>query len=456
MGGNHENQHLEYKERWNDNAKKTAIAFANTDGGTILVGVDDDGNTIGVDDPDQCQLSITSSLREGIVPDLTRFIWPRVDSRDGKTILAVDISRGTNQPYCLKDKGPKPAGVFIRVGNETVQASYQDIYGMLKDSSPVRFEMLPSMDQNLTFEASSRVWKNSTGRELEPRSFELLGMTDRDGNYTNLAWLLSDQCDMSIKTGVFQNDNMRVSLDRDEFTGPLLTQFEDLWRYLSKYNATGSVIRDGLHREDQRAYNPVVMREALLNMIIHRDYSNSLSISTVSIFDDHITFMNPGGLVKGVDLDDFLNGMSTQRNRNLAHIFFRLHLVEAYGTGIARILMEYPDEGKNLFSITGGSFRLSLPSKLPFDRDSWSNGMTEPKPTAGRGHAESTEQTGNGIRHILDRLPETFGRKQMQEMLEVSQTSAARIVKTMLDEGLISREGVGKNTRYRKLPPQER
>ncbi|WP_233543515.1 AlbA family DNA-binding domain-containing protein [Pyramidobacter sp. CG50-2] len=114
---------VEYKREYFDEIKKTIIAFANTDGGELLIGVDDDGTVLGVDDPDDVMLKVTNSARDTIKPDVTMFM--RVETRviQGKKVVAASVQRGTACPYYLSAKGVRPEGVYVRQGASTVPAT---------------------------------------------------------------------------------------------------------------------------------------------------------------------------------------------------------------------------------------------------------------------------------------------------------------------------------------------
>ncbi|MBQ8091451.1 MAG: ATP-binding protein [Pyramidobacter sp.] len=142
---------VEYKREYIDDIKKTIIAFANTDGGELLIGVDDDGTVLGVDDPDDVMLKVTNSARDTIKPDVTTFM--RVEPRTilGKSIISVSVQKGTACPYYLGAKGIRPEGVFVRQGASTVPATESTILKMIRETSGESFEKARSLIQELTF-----------------------------------------------------------------------------------------------------------------------------------------------------------------------------------------------------------------------------------------------------------------------------------------------------------------
>ena len=141
-----EGQHLEFKRDWNESAKKTVVAFANSGGGRIVVGVDDDGSPVGVANVDACMLRAMQSVGNGISPDLARFVDIRSGERDGVPVVVVDVRAGTERPYYLSDKGPRPAGVYVRLGAGSIPASEPAILEMLRGTSLLSFERTPAAD----------------------------------------------------------------------------------------------------------------------------------------------------------------------------------------------------------------------------------------------------------------------------------------------------------------------
>ena len=213
--------------------------------------------------------------------------------------------------------------------------------------------------QDLTFDYLESVFKRANV-ELKQKT---LGLADANGSYTNLALLLSDQCPFSIKAAVFDSDDKSRFLDRKEFEGSLIRQADEVYEYLNLNNKTRGEY-NGLLREDKTEYNQLVLREGLLNAIIHRDYSLSGSI-LISIYKNRIEYVSIGGLVSGMTYEDMMLGVSRSRNERLANVFFKLKYVEAYGTGIEKIQGDYEHTGlEPRFEVSDNGFLLVLPNKI--------------------------------------------------------------------------------------------
>ena len=333
-----EKLNTEYKQEYVSDIKKEVIAFANAEGGTVFVGICNDGAVKGVDDPDEVMLRIVNSLKDAIAPDVMPFV--RVDSVaiEGRNVIEIQITTGTNRPYYLREKGLKPGGVYVRKGSSSQPMTEEGIREMLLQNSGRSFELCRSMTQELTF--------REFYREMELRGFEIgdaqmrtLKLIGEDGLYTNLALLLSDQCEVTTKIALFQGKDKEIFRDRKEFSGSLLKQLEDVYQYVDMANKTKASF-SGLERTDTRDYPEEAIREALLNSIVHRDYSFSGS-NLINIYEDRMEFVSLGGLVPGLEINSIFLGVSQSRNPGLAAVFYRMKLIESYGTGIGRIQRAY-------------------------------------------------------------------------------------------------------------------
>ena len=428
-----ENQSIEFKESYVDDIKKTVVAFANTDGGTVFIGVDDSGKVIGVEDPDKTILCAQNAFRDAIKPDVTMHVSCGEREVEGKTIVAIEVQKGTSCPYYLADKGIRPAGVYVRQGPSSVPASEAIILRMIKDTDGESYESTRSLDQSLSFDAAEAAFAEA-GLAFGDGKRRTLGLATEDGVLTNLALLLSDQCPHTVKIAVFQGTGKSVFRDRRELGGSVLKQLGDAYDYIGRFNRVRAEFR-GLKRIDMPDYPEEAIREALLNTIVHRDYALS-GPALISIFDDRIEFVTLGGLVKGLSADDIALGVSMPRNKRLAEVFYRLKLIEAYGTGIPKINECYEGTGKMpAIQTTSNAFKITLPNlNREDDGRSELDDLTEPERKAYR---------------LFENSP-VVKRRDIEELLGVSQTMAIRILSHLDDKGLIRREGAGRSTRYRR------
>lgn len=428
-----ESQSIELKLEYTEEIKRTVIAFVNGEGGVIYIGVADSGEVAGVQDADKVCQKITSSCRNSIKPDITMFLKVNIVEIDEKNIVKVEVGRGTDAPYYLAEKGMKPAGVFIRVGTSTVQASEAHIRNMIKLTDKESFIELRSIEQLLTFNVAENVFKDA-GIAFGEAQKVTLGLIDTDGQYTNLGLLLSDQCEHTIKLAVFEGTTKAVFRDRKEFSGSLFKQLADITEYINLINKVHATFK-GLQRIDSYDYPPVAIREALLNAIVHRDYS--LSGSTfINIYDDKIEFLSLGGLVYGLNIQAIKQGYSMSRNAKLANIFYKLRLVEAYGTGIPRIMEIYKNYVvKPQIDVTDNSFRMCFPNS-----------------NYGKNNKEIKLKTVSPDieKAVIDYIVKngTATRKEIAEGLSLKSTNAYNILKVLADQGKIVAKKKGKTIVY--------
>lgn len=423
----------EFKSQYTKEIIKTVVAFGNTSGGKIYIGVNDAGIAVGVNDPDQTLLQLTNGVRDGVKPDITSFTDSRYEQIEGKRIIVFEVQKGTASPYYLSKKGIRPEGVYVRQGASSVPASQAAIISMIKETDGDSYENLRSLEQSLTFDVLRKEFDKTELKLEEPqmRTLEIIG---EDGLYTNLGLLLSDQCHHSIKAAVFEGTTKNQFRDRYEFDGSVLKQMREVYAFVDRYNRTKSEIL-GIERVDIRDYPESALREALLNSLVHKDYGFGSS-TLISVFDNRIEILSVGGLAKGLTKEDIMIGTSILRNKNLANVFYRLKWIEAYGTGILKIHEAYKDsEDKPLIEITDNAFKVTLPV-LNIQHGSENRTMIY----------NASEKK---ILALIDSLVQ-IKRVDVQRELGVSQPMAVKLLKGLLEKEAISRVGAGKNTTYVK------
>ena len=434
-----ESQILELKREYSDGIRKTVIAFANTDGGKLIVGVDDDGTVVGLSNTHDDMLKISNSLRDAICPDVMMFISMWIDEINEKQVIIIQVERGTSCPYYLGNKGIRPEGVFIRQGASTVPASDAAILKMIRETSGNRYEIARSIEQNLTFSQTEKYFleKNIEFGETQHKTLGLIG---DDNTYSNLAFLLSDQCTHSIKFASFSGSHKEIFKERHEFTGSVLFQLEGVYEIIDKYNALGSTF-SGLFRIDRKDYPDEVIREVLLNAVAHREYGISAS-TLVSIFDDRIEVLNVGGLIKGVTLSDIMLGVSASRNPNLANVLYRLELVEAYGTGMKKIMRNYEEyDFKPSVELSDNAFKVSLPNINYYRiQDEVKNKKSMEL------RQDLTEREAEIVEMIV--REKSITRKDIEYEIGVSQATATRLLSDLLKKDIIKRLGSGNRLKY--------
>lgn len=435
-----EGKNIEFKRQYTDDIKYAVLAFANTEGGTLYIGINDDGSVEGVENPDAVMLQVMNMIRDTIRPDITVAVDCSTELMENKHVVVLTIQRGVARPYYLANKGIRPAGVYVRQGASSVPASETAILQMIKESSGDVYEEARSLNQNLTFKEAEAYFakKHMQFGDAQKRTLQLISA---DGTYSNLGMLLSDQCISIIKLAVFEGSKKTVFHDRKELSGSLFNQLEDAYAYINQFNYTRSEF-PGLERVDTRDYPPEAVREALLNAVIHREYGIG-GPTLISIFDDRIEFVTIGGLVKGLSLADIKLGVSMLRNKNLANVFYRLHLIEAYGTGLLKIDECYADCAvKPQLLATDNAFKLVLPN-INFAAKRVKNySLADESKTA------SKKEERYQIVLELARKNSLVTRSMIEKALHVSTSTAVLVLKKMLQLGLLKKYGEGRNVSY--------
>ena len=415
---------------------RSLLAFLNADGGTLYIGIDDDGKVCGIDNIDLVLRQTTDSFRDSVTPDPTNFFKAEPIKMDGKHVIRITVERGTMVPYCFSAYGLVPQGVYVRVGSTSAQATREHIRQMIRVNGNEKYIEELSLEQGLTFNYAEKVFaeKNVLFGFSQKQS---LGLIRPDGRFTNLAVLLSDQCPYSIKAAIFQGSSKGIFKDRKEFTGSLFSQLDGVIDYLNVYNKVSSTFR-GIHRIDHPDYPDVVIREAVLNSIIHRDYYIEGS-TLVSLFDDRLEIMSLGGAMPGVTKEMMLAGVSVSRNEKLATVFYRLRIIEAYGTGIPKIFKEYADHNTEPdIPIVNGGFLISLPN-LNYLRS--------------RNAADMNTENGDAKEHLILNVfrGRAFTKEEVAEVLRFSANGTYKLLRRMVKDGSLTTEKQGKEFIYRVI-----
>lgn len=276
-----------------------------------------------------------------------------------------------------------------------------------------------------------------SNRKYYPHGLKKMG-TDR---YTDLALLLSDQCQHTTKVAVYGDTTNLNFKDFKEFGGSIFKQLEDVSAYLTFCNQKTAVFK-GLERIEKSDYPEEALREALLNALIHRDYKFSGSI-IININYSGMEFISIGGLLSGMSLDNVQGGASRCRNPQLVEVFHRLGLIKAYGTGIRRIFNLYKDSPvQPTIQVTSNTFKLILPNRnVP-------GPLTQADET---GDVSVSATATYQMQLVLDYLSEygEMNDEELQELLNVKKPCAFLISRQMVENGFIQIEGHGSKRIYR-------
>lgn len=359
-----ESEIVELKRELDDDMKFEIIAFLNSYlGGTIFVGVEDDGSLSNLTEEqlDENESRVINWIRdEAIYPNCSEYVKIN-HTKDG--ILAIEIEAGKDKPYYLKSKGLKPSGVYVRYGRNKSQATQEEISRMLRERDNIPYESLISRYQDLTFNFLKLKFEEK-GLDFSEFKMVTSGFVDPKSNqYTNLAFWLSDQYDVATKMAVYQGLDRSVFRTKKQYEGSLIRQIDNALEYYDLCNEVRVIINGRPMREEIPSYNSTAAREAILNMYCHRDFSRSSNIK-IEFFDDRCEMISPGGFYDGLTLEKALNGEQSFRNEKLVQLLFKLDYIENYASGLSRIFKEYKKEGLEPIIYTSSTaFKVTFPNK---------------------------------------------------------------------------------------------
>lgn len=424
-----ENEQIEFKEIYNENIYKEIISFLNTNSGTIYIGYDDNGNLVGLNNSKEIEEKISNGIKTKIYPDARVFISVNNETFEEKNYISIKVSKGVDI-YYLKEKGIVK-GTYLRTGSCSIPASEETVKQMIIRNSSLSFETSISSNQNLTFNYISKTFSENNINLNEINIKENLHITTNK-KYTNLGLLFSDQNPFSFKLAVYQSKEKENFLDRKEFNGSILEIYDNLIEFLKLNTATYGLISTSV-REDIEEYPEFILREIVLNSLLHRDYS-TLTSNIINLYkDDGIELISYGSLYGNITVDDILAGLSTSRNPYLQSIFMRIKRVEAIGSGLRRVNSYYEKLGLN-FEVK------ALPSTFI---------VILPRITLNNGNVKNTNKDVNLILEYIDKNG-SITRKNAEVLIKREKTSTSILLNKLVEDSILIKVGNGPSTKYEK------
>ncbi|MDO4798798.1 MAG: ATP-binding protein, partial [Coriobacteriales bacterium] len=379
-----ESDRIEYKATRPRDARKylkTVVAFANGHGARIVFGVDDKSREV-VGVPPEDVFDEMDAIANAIGDACTPTIIPSIYVREaaGKSLIIVDVASGRRPPYYIRSLGLE-GGVYTRVGATSRPADLDYVREIMAENSPQGFDRMPNRGVELAEEDIATLCArmkevalshSHTGSSREAvrdvTESQLLKwgvLVRRDGKVlpTNAYSLLTGEgCDFTwqVQCGVFRGEDRVVFLDRREFGGSVIDQVEQAYQYvLSKINLGANF--DQLVRQDVYEIPMWPIRELITNAVLHRSYLAASSVQ-VCLYDDRLEISSPGGLKRGLRLEDALAGQSEIRNKALALAFQYMKLIENWGTGLRRVRREVTEFGLRdpEFVVSDNMFRVNI------------------------------------------------------------------------------------------------
>lgn len=414
----HESKTLEFKESISKSFLKTVSAFSNYNGGVIIFGIDDNGKIVGIQNPTASCLDIENRINDNISPQPNYTI---VINKKDQTIT-LTINEGNEKPYFYNSKAYK------RNDTSTIEVDSFELKRLILEGKNINYEQLSSTNQNLSFNfLEKKLIEHINLKAFNQDTLKTLNLYSEEYGFNNAANILSDENTFpSVDIAKF-GDTINIIKKRLLLENMSILEIFDravkMYRDYYQYEKI-----DGSLRTVEELIPEEAFREALANALIHRQWDINAKVR-ISMFDDRIEISSPGGLPKGITEKEYLNGnISLQRNPIISNIFYRLGIVEVFGTGILRINYSYKNSVKKpLFTITTNTISINLPItknniNLSEDEAKVFMVLSETKPLS--------------ISQIEPLVP--FGRSKIKIIL-----------KKMEQEGIIKIIGNGKSTKYR-------
>ena len=428
----------EFREGWTESAMETFCAFLNTHGGEVYFGVADDGRVVGVRSPEDVVRSVHSVMRSAIEPDASQQCRTRTIVVDGRSVVVAAVLQGRKPPYWVKEapKDGKPARCcYLRKGTRNYLAAEDELRNLFRKGDPTPCELRVSARQDLSFEAAAKYFERA-GAALSAHEYGVLGLTNQAGLFTNLAYWLSDQCTAETRVGFFSGTDKASAIGGIlTFSGSILEQCHRILMLLNDRFGFSAGLptfdwrRDG-SKQEVTAYPEAAIREALMHAFFQRDFSIP-SPSTISCFSDRMEFLSLGGLRPEADSELLRLGAWIPRNPKLAELLLRLSGLDKYDIGTPLMYSSYAPYGlAPKLQAFPRAFLIALP-KISLLPGNWNGAEAQ----------------------ILEFLRRHGPAKRaaIQSLLGKSYGFVINTLNSLMNKGVIVRDGAGRNTKYRIL-----
>lgn len=412
-----ENNKLEFKESITNTFLKTVSAYANYNGGEIVFGIDDNGKVKGLMDLEEARLSIENKINDSISPQPEYTI--SVNERD--SLITLNVKSGENKPYLYKSKAYK------RNDTATIGVDNLELSRLILEGKNINFEDIAATSQDFSFDVLENLLISHVGiSSLNKDILKTLNLFSDLKGYNNAAAILADENDFPGIDIVKFGENINIMQKRKLLEGKsILKSYEEAIELYTDYYQYEEIV--GSERKTIEVIPEAAFRETLANAIIHRTWDVNAKIR-VMMFDDGIEVVSPGGLPTGISESEYLSGkISMLRNPILAQIFYRLNIVEIFGTGILRI--------KNLYntSITKPQFEVSENAiKVFLPKIDVQGNLTDDE------------------KKVYSLLSKTMHKSisEITPYVEFGKSKVTVLLKSMADKGVVSIEGKGRGTKY--------
>jgi len=430
-----ETNRIELKQQLTEDLEQKAIAFLNyNEGGILYIGIDKNGKVVGVSDIDGDMLKIKDRLKTNIAPDCRGLFDVAVENLDNIDVIKITFASGSEKPYHLKKYGMTEKGTFIRVGTSAEPMTQRMIETLFAKRVRNSIRKIRSPRQDLTFN-QLKIYYEGTGSVLNEQFASNLEMLDDDGNFNYVAYLLADVNRMSIRVARYDGTDRMELIQNDEYGDCSLVKATK--QILDKVEVENKTLAKITYKKriNQRLWDSGALKEAVINAIVHNDYTTEVG-PKFEFFDDRIEITSVGGLPQGMDENDFFIGHSHPRNRELMRVFRDVDLVEHLGLGVPRILKSY---GKECFTFSENFLRMTFPA------------VKEIKQAASQIPPQTAPEVITPRQQKIIAYVQEHGsitNAICQELTSVSRNTASKDLQEMAEKKILKQVGIGKGTAY--------
>ena len=425
-----ETNRIEYKRELSSelDIEKEVVAFLNyKEGGYIYIGIDKNGNAVGVENTDDCILKIKDRIKHNVSPSAMGLFDISVEKRDDKDVVKITVASGIEKPYFKTKFGMTPKGAFIRVGTSVEQMNQDMIDRLFAMRTRNSIGRIVSNRQDLTFE-QLRIYYEEHGKRLNDNFKRSLELTTEDGKLNYVAYLLADENNNSIKVAKYSSLDRCDLIENNEYGYcSLIKATKSVLAKLDIENKIAATITP-VERIETPLWNKIALREAVINAIVHNDYSFEVP-PKFEIFPDRLEITSAGRLPESLTKEEFFGGVSIPRNKELMRIYRDVELVESLGSGIPRILRAY---GEDCFKFTDNFIRIIFPKSV---QDSAHDSAHD----NAHDSAHDNSSVSKTIRILVSCIEGEVDRYTLQSLIGIEHRTYFRntFIKPALEEGYI-------------------
>ncbi len=440
-----ENKHTEYKQQVTPEIEKEVVAFLNSnEGGIIYVGIDNAGNIVGIEDIDQVQLHFKDRLKNNILPSCMGLFDLVTEKQQDKNVLKIIVAGGYEKPYYIRKYGMSEKGAFIRIGSSSEPMPTREIERLFTKRTRHSISNIKSAKQDLQFQ-QLHIYYQGVGKILSPQFAKNLELLTEDNTYNYVGYLMNDTNTISIKVAKYEGIDRVNLVESNEYGFESLVKATQ--QVLDKLNLENKTLTKitSKERKETRIWNEISLREAVVNAFVHNDYSRELA-PKFELFDDRLEITSNGGLPEGLSKEEFFEGFSVPRNKEIMRIFKDLDLVEQLGSGIPRILQFYKKES---FQFSENFLRIVLPRNVDEKgvQEGGHVGGQEGGQVGGQVNLSKIEltPTQNQVFRLIVENPK-ISRRELAENLKINESAIQKHINNLKEKKVIER--VGKTNGY--------